>query len=518
MTKESIKVKEVLIKPKEEYAYGYIIKALAGGLYPNKFHVIREYIQNAFDAIASWKATSKDKNVEISITVQKPSIFIFDNGLGMDRYTLNEYRKVGFSKKVVGESAGFRGIGKLAGISVAKKLIITTSPYGINEKYILTFNAEDMIREIDELKKKRANIPLNTLIEKHTSLTSSVEGKDEHYTMVELHEIKSDSRILFDKGRLVDYISKNAPVPFDPHFVHGKDIEDNIKKFVTDYDCVNISVDRKNIYKLYAQNLKAPQHILLWHGKDRKRLLGFCWYCENNEKGQIQSLEINGLVYRYKNFVVGDNFLTRKTIWDTSPHLAFYFIGEIYVTDSNIVPTSQRDDFEQSVARDSFYEDAKVIAEELNRIARYSSDVRRAEEYVKKGAEVILNIKNDVEKREPSLKDLGVQKIAELVNVINNIEKRKKNIPQTDKKTKILAENVVKGAKILLKEVEEVEKTDEEEFNIAKKLKLNKQAEQVYSTAIRTLKDFFVNKPEELEKLIKILHQNLLNAFFKKMD
>jgi len=94
---------EPIIKPKDEYAYGHIIKALAGGLYPHKFHVIREYIQNAFDAIVGWKAITSDNNVSISVSIQRPSIVIYDNGTGMDRHTLNEYRKVGFSKKVVGE-------------------------------------------------------------------------------------------------------------------------------------------------------------------------------------------------------------------------------------------------------------------------------------------------------------------------------------------------------------------------------------------------------------------------------
>jgi molecular chaperone HtpG len=514
MKRKNIQTKEVVIKPKEEYAYGYIIKALAGGLYPNKFHVIREYIQNAFDAIVSWKATSKDKNVEIRTAIQKPSIFIFDNGIGMDRHTLNEYRKVGFSKKVVGESVGFRGIGKLSGISVAKKLIVTTSPYGINEKYTLTFDAEAMIKEIDELKKKRANIPLNTLIEKHTSLTSSPEAKDKHYTMVELHSIKPDSKILFDKKRLVDYISKNTPVPFDPKFEQRKEIEEDIKTFVTDYDCVNISVDGKNIYKPFSPNLKKFQHILVNDQRNLKKLLAYCWYCENEKKGQIEPIEESGLVYRYKNFTVGDNYLTRTTVWNTASHLAFYFIGEIYIIDQSILPTSQRDNFEQSVARDRFYKEANKIAVELNKIAYDSSGIRRAEDYVKKGVEVISNIKNDVKKREPSLKDLGAQKIAKLVNIIDNIEKRKKNIPQTDKKTKFLAENVVKQAKKLLKEVERVEKTEGEEFNIVKKLKLDKQGERVYSTVIRTLKDFFVDKPEELERIIKILHRNLLDVFF----
>ncbi len=523
MTKRFKKSDKVIIKPKEEFAYGYIIKALAGGLYPNKFHVVREYIQNAFDAIVSWKETRKDKNVGIKIIIKKPSIFIFDNGIGMDRYTLNEYKKVGFSKKVMGESAGFRGIGKLAGISVAKKLIVVTSPCGTPEKYTLIFDAESMLKDIDELKKKRENIPLNNLIKKHTSLTSDVEKKEEHYTMVELHEIKSDSKIIFDKKKLIDYISKNTPVPFSPQFKYGDVIENDIKRFVNDfvndYDCVEISVDGKNVYKPFVQNLKPPQHILVWSSRNKKKLSAFCWYCENDKKGQIKPNEINGLIYRYKNFAVGDNYLTRKTIWDASAHLSFYFMGEIYITESEVVPTSQRDDFEQSVARDRFYKDAnQTIANELNRIARESSGVRRAEEYVQKGVEVISSIDKDIKEKEPSLKDLSVQKIAELVNVIDNIKKRKKNIPEGDKKTKLLANKVIRRAKGLLKQVEDVEKTEREEFNIVKKLKLDEQAKRVYFTTIRTFKDCFVDRPEELEKIIKAFHKNLINIFSKKTE
>lgn len=507
---------EPIIKPKDEYAYGHIIKALAGGLYPHKFHVIREYIQNAFDAVVNWKATTNDNNVSISVSIQKPSIFIYDNGTGMDRHTLNEYRKVGFSKKVIGESVGFRGIGKLAGISVAKKLIVTTSPFGVSEKYTLVFDAEAMLKEIDELKKKKLNISLNMLIEKHTGLSSDVEEKNRHYTMVELHEIKPDSKILFDKAKLIDYISKNAPVPFDPDFSYGKDIEDNIKQFVPDYDCVGLSVDSQMVYKPFAPNLKTPQFISVTDSKDKRKFVAYCWYCQNQDKGQIQPTELGGLVYRYKNFAVGNNYLTRITIWDTSSHLAFHSTGEVYIIDSSIVPTSQRDDFEQSEARDRFYEDAKIIASHLNVMARASSDIRRAEEYVNKGAEIISVIDADIKRKDPSLKDLGVIKIAKLVNVIDNIKKRKKNIPKEDNKTTRLAEHVVKQAEKLLKAVEEVGKTETKDFNIVKKLRLDNQSEQVYSTAVRTFKDYFVDKPEELERILKAFHQNLIKLFDKK--
>jgi len=500
----------------EEYAYGYIINALAGGLYPNKFHVLREYIQNGYDAIANWKATRRRAKCRIKIVTQKPSIFVYDDGTGMDRHTLNEYRKVGFSKKLVGEFAGFRGIGKLAGVSVAKKLIVLTSVYGVNEKYTLTFDCEAMLREVDELKQKRENISLNKLIEKHTELTSDTEKRNTHYTVVELHDIRSDSKILFDTVQLAHYISRNAPVPFNPDFEHATEIEQDILQFVEDYDRADISLDGKKIYKPFAHNLKQPKHIIVWGGKSRDERKAFCWYSENAGKGQVRPTDISGLVYRYKNFAVGDNYLTRKTIWRTSPHLAFYFMGEVYITEPKIMPTSQRDDFEQSEERDDFYEDAKVIANELNRIARTSSGVRRAHEYVTKGASIVSTIDKEIKRKEPYLRDLSVEKIAQLSNVVTDIDKRKRNIPDEDKKTKMLAKRVVTKAKGLLDEFERVGKAGRKEFDIVNKLNLGKESAKVYNTVIRTLKDLYVNRPDEMEKIIKAIHRNLMKTFKRK--
>lgn len=508
--------KEVVLTPKEEFAYGHIINALAGGLYPNKFHVVREYIQNGFDAIVNWKGTKKTTDTGITVTVQKPSIFIFDNGTGMDRHTVNEYRKIGFSKKMVGEFAGFRGIGKLAGISVAKRLVVTTSPYGIREKYTLTFDAKGMLEEIDALKKKRENIALNSLIAKHTNLTSDVENKNDRYTMVELQGIRPDSKILFDKNSLIDYLSKNVPVPFNPEFEYADDVEEDIARFVEDYDCVEISVDGDSVYKPFIGELKPPKHVIVRGGTGNGKQLAFCWYCENADKGQIRPIDISGLTYRYKNFAVGDNYLTRKTVWSTSPHLAFYFMGEVYMTDPDVVPTSQRDDFEQSDARDQVYQKAKVIADELNRIARTSSGIRRAEEYVTRGGQIVSKIDKEIKRQEPYLGDLSVEKITQLSNVVNNIEKRKRNIPQEDKKTKSLATRVVKKAKKLLRQFEGLEKAGKKDFDIVKKLALDKQATEVYVTVIRTLKDIFVDSPDDLENIIKALHRNLLRVLSKK--
>jgi hypothetical protein len=60
----------VVIKPEEEYAYGFIIEVLTSGLYPDVFHVIREYVQNSFDAIIAWRRMIGDSQVgNVQITI-----------------------------------------------------------------------------------------------------------------------------------------------------------------------------------------------------------------------------------------------------------------------------------------------------------------------------------------------------------------------------------------------------------------------------------------------------------------
>ena len=60
----------VVIKPEEEYAYGFIIEVLTSGLYPDVFHVIREYVQNSFDAIIAWRRIIGNSQVgSVQITI-----------------------------------------------------------------------------------------------------------------------------------------------------------------------------------------------------------------------------------------------------------------------------------------------------------------------------------------------------------------------------------------------------------------------------------------------------------------
>ena len=74
---------------------------------------------------------------------------------------------------------------------------------------------------------------------------------------------------------------------------------------------------------------------------------------------------------------------------------------------------------------------------------------------------------------------------------------------------------VVKEGKLLLKRFEGAEKLNKE-YDITKKINLNPQAKNVYSVAIRILKDFFVDDSQELERIIKLFHEKLISFFSGK--
>ena len=99
---------EILLQH-EDLAYGFILEVLTSGLYPNKYHVLREYVQNAYDAILGLRRKTGNPSIgKITIKISNPSIFIFDDGIGMDWKKINQYRYVGYSEKKKGEAAGFR--------------------------------------------------------------------------------------------------------------------------------------------------------------------------------------------------------------------------------------------------------------------------------------------------------------------------------------------------------------------------------------------------------------------------
>jgi len=87
----------------EELVYAPAVLILSQDLYPRKLEIVREYIQNASDAIDSFASIAgiiKDNSEPvIKVSVQGRSLLIFDNGIGMDGDEVSKLRRIAYSEK-----------------------------------------------------------------------------------------------------------------------------------------------------------------------------------------------------------------------------------------------------------------------------------------------------------------------------------------------------------------------------------------------------------------------------------
>jgi molecular chaperone HtpG len=511
---------EDLVIKTEEYAYGHIIEALTHGLYPDKLHVIREYVQNAYDAVLAARLRAPEAyRGRVRIKTATPSVFIYDDGIGMDRSKIDQYRYVGYSEKRTGEGVGFRGIGKLAGLSVAEKLIVTSSPQGVSERYQLVFDANAMLEHLVTLKSEGHNIPLNRLIGTHTSVTVAPERPETHYTMVELHCVRDDSLQLLEEESLQVYLSMNAPVDFDPLSKYGSQVDKWLREHVRDYDTVDLRLNGKRVFKPILEDLAPPQLEFIWPSPDEaegmddeeceeSRPLAFCWYCEHAKKGQLPDKLRRGLFYRLKNFAIGDNQLTRTTLWHSAPERAFYFSGEIHVMDPEVLPSSSRDEFEQNAARERLYECGALLSKTLNRIAGRSSDERRAVHYIERAEDVVSDIFEELQTGGVP-EELVFDKKFAVRTAAQDVQKRLRKAPE---EMEDRGQQVIEAAGEMIRRLDSrSEETETYVYDIRESLDLGPEASHIYTIVIECLRKELATDTAMYERLVRAIHAALSN-------
>ena len=96
-----------------------------------EFRLISEVVEDRWEPV-------------IKVSIQGRSLLIFDTGTGMDGEEMAKLKRIAYSEKRVGEEAGYKGIGRLAGIAVANKLKVSSTSYGDPKLHHFEFRAGDM--------------------------------------------------------------------------------------------------------------------------------------------------------------------------------------------------------------------------------------------------------------------------------------------------------------------------------------------------------------------------------------
>lgn len=371
----------------------FTLESLTTGMYNEPESCYREYIQNAVDsidaAVEQGILRRDDSRIEIIVDEQHGVISIKDNGTGISsvaaRKTLLD---IGNSTKLHTINRGFRGIGRLGGLSYCKKLSFCTSFAGEDVKTIITFDCEKL---------KELLIPgqgdyhtLQSVIEAVTETTYLEEQESSHYFIVKLEEVDDISSLL-DIDLVRDYISQVAPVPYNKKFYWASTIKQELQTKGVQIEEYPVFVGKSfeklsQVFKPY----KISQDISLRSGVTKDEIMGISffdisasenekiacgWYADTDFLGTIADADLSGIRVRLGNILIGD----AKTLSPYFKESRFngWVLGELYIISAHLIPNARRDDFERNDTFAIFEQGVrKTVGTEVPDKIRAASKVR----------------------------------------------------------------------------------------------------------------------------------------------
>ena len=431
----------------------HLLESITKGMYSQPLHSIREYVQNSYDSIRSARRKGllghKDGEVRIEIDPERRVVRIRDNGTGLEPEEAAVYLlDLGNSTKAGTDegsmtNAGFRGIGRMAGITYCKRLRFETSN-GNGKKCIVEFDAAG-INRLTRAGQKAATIV--DAIRENSKLNEEAEDPEVHYLEVSLNEINKEGEPFLDKNRLANYLASIAPVDHDPSawswgeeirsFARDADSESSLDYIrITVRDAAgNLQFDVRRPFKntfMTTNRVGTKRTVrvedVISLPRDGSPVAGWWgWLAMHERQGALADIPFAGLRIRMHNIAIGDGTLIRD-LFTTSSHSMWCF-GEIHITDHSLTPNTQRDNFEDSRAWTRIKERLRSEAVLIEREIRKESSQRNTSiETLEKRAE---NSRRNAEKAikrgfvSPDERNAEVQKIKEEVEKLEKLASRR---------------------------------------------------------------------------------------------
>jgi len=309
--------------------------------------VLREYVQNAADAYRQLNVSGVvQAQPRISITIEGNSLSIHDNGGGMNKKGIREAKKIAVSPKANANLTGFRGIGIWAGFQACNRLEIVTTKKGDNSRYRLSIDFKEISKNVDK------DINIKQLLDNRFRLEEASAETNEHYTLVTLHGIHTEYAGLLKPQELQRIVSQTLPCRIDPNFKYRTELE----KFVhpaDGYQEFHIFVGNDEVFKAFPTDIREPQFEIL---KEGSLELAKVWWASGKSALKTSGSQFRSFRLRVRNFAVGrvgiynDENGLQFGIMDDQPlknsRRLDWFVGEIHVTNDQIVPDTPRNHLE----------------------------------------------------------------------------------------------------------------------------------------------------------------------------
>lgn len=371
-----------------------VIENLTTAMYEDLRIIYREYIQNSADsidkAIAQKLITASEARIDIDIDEKNKIVTICDNGLGIPKEIFKrKMSSIADSDKKRGKEKGFRGIGRLGGISSCNKLRFSCSAFGETTMSICTWDAKE-VRAI--LVDKQRNPSAADLVDMVTEYSENNCSADEHFFKVELIDIETSSLEVLDVNTVKDYLKVVAPIPYAVGFMYKTKIADFAKNNGFQIDEYQVFVNGERLFKPYTSNLYEPKNnskqtydsiidvefMIFTDNKDNP--LAWMWYGISKFEKQIPPINpMRGIRLRKENIQIGnENTFSAHGFYD-EPRASLYFIGEVFAINPDLIPNARRDYFNlNDICREFEKELRPLFFERFKKIYHYANDYKKA--------------------------------------------------------------------------------------------------------------------------------------------
>jgi len=342
----------------------FVLESLTTGLYADHRDAIREYVQNSSDSIRRAETQGLLQAGEGCVTVElfprDHSILISDNGVGIRPLQAeDELLSIGLSQKEWAAEAGFRGIGRLAGLAHCRVLRFETTAWG--ERSGTTIEV-DCSRVASACQPERPRtLELSELLEEAAWVSHWESKPHEHFFRVWLEGVDTRQVDLRDWASLETYLGQSAPVDFNPErFPFGREIKAwaqhhgvAIPTIRLELRCAGVS---REVFKPYGSRYVTQRNsyaaelrgVRFWPMDPPFRPDIWGWYGDSGLVGMLRGAAA-GLRLRHHNIQIGGPETVAGIFAQNGPsagRFSSYFVGEIHVTARHVVPNTRRDGFE----------------------------------------------------------------------------------------------------------------------------------------------------------------------------
>ncbi len=380
-------------QPPEAQLGVHLLETITLGMYSEPLHCVREYIQNAFDSIRTARRKGllgfEEGCIDVTVDPHLKLLQICDDGMGLSpEAAIVQLVDIGYSDKAdsteaAAANAGFRGIGRMAGLSYCGRLIFETSDGG-GRTCSVTFDAQAINRLT---RPGQAPTTIANAINSNCTPDDWPSDSDERFFRVSLEQVTNT--VLLDVEALASYLEQTAPVRQDP--TKWK-FQQKIRSFAEraghpeSLDTVSIRIRGadgavlREVYRPFKDSfltrdgrgnrrrtVDVTDVVALPRNGDYQGWWG--WLAQHPRHGALADVPFGGIRVRMHNIAVGDQSLV-QALWKT-PFLAMWCFGEVHVVDPALIPNSQRADFEPSDALSRLH---AQLADEMRRIQKEIRD------------------------------------------------------------------------------------------------------------------------------------------------